>query len=245
MEIVDSCIVLLSGGIDSAVMLAMAREMGYERIYTLSFDYGQRHRAELSCAISQSVKQKVTDQRIIFIDLGRIGGSSLTDPSMEVPKDRHAEGFNWDIPSTYVPSRNVIFLSFALAWAEVLAADHIFIGANSMDYAGYPDCRPEFFRAFEKMANTSTAGAVEGRRQFKIKAPLITFSKEDVIREGVRLGVDFSRTFSCYDPDPAGLSCGHCDACRLRMEGFQKAGVEDPAPYVENASPTPEKAQKP
>ncbi len=233
MEVSEKCIVLLSGGIDSAVMLAMARDMGYRRVYALSFDYGQRHRGELSCAMAQGVHQKVQEHRVISLDLARIGGSALTDFSRDIPKDRHREGFNWEIPVTYVPSRNTIFLSFALAWAEVMGVDDIFIGANSLDYAGYPDCRPEFFRAFEKMANCSTAKAVEGQRHFRIRAPLLTMSKEEIIRKGISLGVDFSRTFSCYDPDHRGRACGHCDACKLRLEGFSRAGHRDPVAYVD------------
>jgi 7-cyano-7-deazaguanine synthase len=230
----EKCVILLSGGLDSAVMMAMARERGYSDICAISFEYGQRHKQEIKCAITQAIRQKATAHRIIGIDLGKIGGSALTDHNIEVPKDRHADGFAWSIPSTYVPARNTIFLSFALAWAEVLNAEDIFIGANALDFAGYPDCRTEFFQAFEKMANLSTASAIEGKLKFRVKAPLVEMSKKDIILEGARLKVDFSKTFSCYDPDDLGRSCGHCDSCKLRKNGFREAGIKDPIFYAED-----------
>lgn len=233
-----NCVVLLSGGVDSAVMLAMVKEKEYDNIYALSFDYGQRHKKELNFAITQAIQMGVADHHIVTVDMTRIGGSALTDQQMEVPKDRHKTGFDWSIPTTYVPARNTIFLSFALAWAEVMEAGDIYIGANALDFAGYPDCRPEFFEAFEKMANLSTASAVKGKHKFHVKHPLSTMSKEEIISEGVRLNVDFSRTLSCYDPDDYGRACGHCDACKLRIEGFNKAGVEDPAEYVRSEPDT-------
>ncbi|MCE1248742.1 MAG: 7-cyano-7-deazaguanine synthase QueC [Firmicutes bacterium] len=227
------CVVLLSGGIDSSVMLAMVKERGYDEIYALSFDYGQRHKSELNAAIFQAIKYECKDHLVVTIDMGRIGGSSLTDRQMDVPKDRHNLGFNWEIPSTYVPARNTVFLSFALAYAEVTGVEEIFIGANSLDFAGYPDCRPEYFKAFEKMANFATRKGVESSFNIKIQTPLITLSKEEIINEGFRLNVDFSKTMSCYDPDYRSRACGRCDACKLRLEGFGKAGVSDPVQYVD------------
>lgn len=229
----SKCLVLLSGGIDSTVMLAKVHELGYDEIFALSFDYGQRHKNELNASIFQAIKYGVKDHQVITIDMGRIGGSSLTTRQIDVPKDRHDSGFDWSIPSTYVPARNTVFLSFALAWAEVLSAEDIYIGANSLDFAGYPDCRPEYFEAFEKMANLSTKKSIEGKFKIKIHTPLITMSKEEIILEGVRLKVDFSKTFSCYDPDYRHRSCGHCDACKLRLDGFRRAGVNDPITYVD------------
>jgi len=225
--------VLLSGGIDSSVMLGMVMEQEYDEVYALSFDYGQRHKNELNAAISQAIRQGAKDHMIITIDMGRIGGSSLTDYGMEVPKDRHRKGFDWSIPSTYVPARNSVFLSFALAWAEVLELDEIFIGANSLDFAGYPDCRPEYFRAYEKMANLSTRRGMEGDYKIHIKTPLITMSKEEIIQKAIDLDLDLTQTISCYDPDNRGRSCGHCDSCKLRLEAFDKLGFEDPIQYVD------------
>lgn len=227
------CLVLLSGGIDSSVMLAMVKKQKYNEIYAISFDYGQRHKNELNAAIYQAIRFGAKDHLVVTIDMGRIGGSALTDRDMEVPKDRHRRGFNWSIPSTYVPARNTVFLSFALAWSEVLELEEIFIGANSLDFAGYPDCRPEFFEAFEKMANSSTKKGIEGSLKIKIKTPLITMSKEEIIQEGIDLNVDFSKTFSCYDPDYRNRSCGHCDACKLRLEGFERLGIDDPVQYID------------
>lgn len=232
-DIMRKCVVLLSGGIDSSVMLAMVKEQEIYDIYALSFDYGQKNKAELNAAIAQAIKFGVKDHQIITIDMGRIGGSSLTDPSIEVPKDRHERGFDWTIPSTYVPARNTVFLSFALGWAEVLGAGEIFIGANSLDFAGYPDCRPEYFKAFEKMANLSTRKGVEGDFSIRINTPLITMSKEEIVTMAIKLKVDVSKTISCYDPDSRGRACGHCDACKLRIDGFERAGADDPIEYVD------------
>ena len=227
------CIVLLSGGIDSSVMLAMVKEQKMYDIYALSFDYGQKNKAELNAAIAQAIKYNVKDHMVITIDMGRIGGSSLTDPMLDVPKDRHEKGFNWQIPSTYVPARNTVFLSFALGWAEVLGAEEIFIGANSLDFAGYPDCRPEYFRAYEKMANLSTRRGVEDNYKIRICTPLITMSKEEIVSLAIDLKVDLTKTVSCYEPDSRGRACGHCDSCKLRMDGFERAGAEDPINYVD------------
>ncbi|MFP4497847.1 MAG: 7-cyano-7-deazaguanine synthase QueC [Vulcanimicrobiota bacterium] len=227
-------LVLLSGGLDSTVMLAMIKARNvYNKIYALSFDYGQRHKNELNCAIQQAIHYSVWEHQVVNIDMTKIGGSSLTDKSMEVPKDRHEKGFDWTIPSTYVPARNTIFLAFALGYAETINAQDIYIGANQLDFAGYPDCRPEYFRAFERMANLSTAKAVEGELRFSIITPLIKMSKEEIITRGKELSVDFARTFSCYDPDGSGRACRTCDACKLRLEGFEEAGMKDPAVYID------------
>jgi len=257
-------VILLSGGIDSVTTLAVAKAEGYA-LYALSFDYGQRHRIELNSAKQCALAMGVKEHRIIKFDLREIGGSALTS-DIEVPKrvtsnelrvtskekdlslvTRHSSL----IPVTYVPARNTIFLSFALAWAEVIAAEDIFIGANAIDYSGYPDCRPEFIQSFERMANLATKAGVEGRMHFKISAPLINLTKAEIIRKGVELGVDFSLTWSCYDPQPAdksskfkvksykeensslltphsSLPCGRCDSCLLRAKGFKEAGIEDP-----------------
>lgn len=218
-------VVLLSGGLDSATVLALAREREFE-CYALNFDYGQRHRSELQAA--QRVAQQLGAQayRVIKIDLAGIGGSALTDQSIAVPTQPGA-----GIPVTYVPARNTVFLSLALAWAEVLQAPHIFIGVNAIDYSGYPDCRPQYIAAFEAMANLGTKAGVEGQR-FKIETPLIQMSKAQIIREGVRLGVDYGITVSCYSADDAGRACGQCDSCRFRATGFRDAGVTDPTNYL-------------
>ncbi len=217
-------LVLLSGGVDSSTTLAIARAEGYQ-CYALSFDYAQRHRVELEAA--RRVAQALGVQRhlIIRFDLSEIGGSALTEKEISVPKDREEDQ---SIPVTYVPARNTIFLSFALSWAEVVGAEDIFIGANSVDYSGYPDCRPEYLRAFEEMANLATKVAVEGRMKFKIKAPLLYMTKAEIIKRGIELGLDYSLTWSCYDPTPEGRPCGHCDSCLFRAKGFKEAGVEDP-----------------
>lgn len=220
-------VILLSGGIDSATTLAIAKAEGFE-IYALSLDYGQRHRCELESARMIAKTFWVKKHLIIKFDLREIGGSALTS-DVEVPKDRNALNSSL-IPVTYVPARNTIFLSLALAWAEVLGAEDIFIGANAMDYSGYPDCRAQFIKSFEIMANLATKAGVEGRLHFKINAPLISYTKAEIIKKGVKLGVDFSLTWSCYDPQPATelTPCGRCDSCRLRSKGFKEAGMDDP-----------------
>jgi 7-cyano-7-deazaguanine synthase len=217
---------LLSGGLDSATCLAVARSQGY-RCYALSFDYGQRHRIELEAAARVASSLGAAEHRVVSIDLRAFGGSALTD-DIAVPKT----GVGAGIPVTYVPARNTVFLSFALAWAEVLSSSDLFIGVNAIDYSGYPDCRPEFIAAFENMANLATKSGVEGRTHLKIHAPLLQLSKSEIVRLGARLGVDFAMTHSCYDPDAHGRSCGLCDSCRLRLKGFADAGLEDPLEYA-------------
>ena len=221
-------VVLISGGLDSATTLAICRQEKFEP-YALSFDYGQRHLIELDAARRVAAAARVFDHRIAKIDLRVFGGSALTD-YIAVPKKRETEDESV-IPVTYVPARNTIFLSYALAWCEVLGAADIFIGANAIDYSGYPDCRPEFISAFEKLAGVATKAGVEGT-QFHIHAPLISMSKADIIRKGTELGVDFSLTHSCYDPTPDGRACGECDSCQLRLAGFRDAGMTDPIRYV-------------
>jgi len=218
---------LLSGGLDSATCLAYARRHGYES-WALSFDYGQRHRVELDAAASVAEALGAAAHRVVKIDLRVFGHSALTD-DIEVPKGRDEATMNAGIPVTYVPARNTIFLSFALAWAEVLESSDIFIGVNALDYSGYPDCRPEFIEAFERMANLATKSGVEGRTRVKIHTPLIQLSKAEIVRLGAELGVPFGLTHSCYDPDPAGRPCGQCDSCLLRAKGFREAGLDDPA----------------
>jgi 7-cyano-7-deazaguanine synthase len=217
---------LLSGGLDSATCLAVARREGY-RCYALSFDYGQRHRAELQAAASVAASLGAAEHRVVSIDLRAFGGSALT-ANIAVPKTGVGDG----IPVTYVPARNTVFLSFALAWAEVLSSSDVFIGVNAIDYSGYPDCRPQFIAAFEHMANLATKAGVEGRTHLKIHAPLIRLSKCEIIKLGAELGVDFGLTHSCYDPDAQGRSCGLCDSCRLRLKGFADAGLKDPLEYA-------------
>jgi 7-cyano-7-deazaguanine synthase len=221
-------VVLLSGGLDSATTLAIAVRDGFAA-HALSFDYGQRHKLELKAAKRIAAALGAHEHRIATIDLRTFGGSSLTD-EISVPKNRAMDDPS-EIPITYVPARNTIFLSYALAWSEVLGATDIFIGANAIDYSGYPDCRPEFISAFERLANLATRVGVEGAR-FHIHAPLISMSKADIIRKGTDLRVDFSLTHSCYDPTHAGVACGECDSCRLRLEGFKAAGLRDPVPYA-------------
>jgi 7-cyano-7-deazaguanine synthase len=221
-------VVLLSGGLDSATTLAVSLREGFES-YALSFEYGQRHGIELQAARRVAESLGAREHRIANIDLRIFGGSALTD-AIAVPKNRESDGGS-EIPITYVPARNTIFLSYALAWCEVLGAADIFIGANAIDYSGYPDCRPEFISTFEQMANLATKTGVEGTR-FKIHAPLISMSKAEIIRKGMELGVDFSLTHSCYDPGAAGVACGECDSCRLRLEGFRAAGLVDPIRYA-------------
>jgi 7-cyano-7-deazaguanine synthase len=213
---------LLSGGLDSATVLALARRDGFD-CFALSFDYGQRHRVELEAAARVARALEAADHKITKIDLRMFGGSALTD-DIAVPKNSLAEG----IPVTYVPARNTVFLSFALAWAEVLGAADIFIGVNAVDYSGYPDCRPEYIEAFERMGNLATKAGVEGRTRLKIHTPLIQLTKAGIIRLGLELGVDYSLTHSCYDPDDRGRPCGACDSCLLRRKGFAEAGMADP-----------------
>ena len=219
-------VVLLSGGLDSTTVLAMAKAQGYS-VHALSFAYGQRHQHELKCAATIAERMHVAEHRIATIDLAAFGGSALTEAGLSVPKDRDLEHKSADIPITYVPARNTIFLSFALAWAEVLGAYDIFIGVNALDYSGYPDCRPEFISAFEAMANLATARGVAQHERLRIHTPLIALSKAEIIREGLRLGVDYSLTSSCYDPGQDGRACGHCDACQLRRKGFRALGMEE------------------
>jgi len=222
-------VVLLSGGIDSATILAIAKDRGFD-LYALSFRYGQRHIIELEAAKRIALCNKVAEHLIIDIDLRRIGGSALT-ADIAVPKSRNVEQMGKNIPVTYVPARNTIFLSYALAWAEVIGADDIFIGVNALDYSGYPDCRPEYIAAYEQMANLATKAGVESGKKLKINAPLIQMSKSQIIRKGIELGVDYSLTHSCYDPLPSGDACGECDSCLLRLKGFRDAGVKDPVRY--------------
>jgi 7-cyano-7-deazaguanine synthase len=223
-------VVLLSGGLDSATVLAIARSKGYE-LYALSFSYGQRHIWELQAAARVAESIGVLKHRTATIDLRIFGGSALTD-DIEVPKGRSSDAMSHGIPITYVPARNTIFLSFALAWAEVLGSSDIFIGVNALDYSGYPDCRPEFIEAFETMANLATKAGVEGRQRLKIHTPLIAMSKAEIIQKGIELGVDYSLTSSCYDPSPDGEPCGQCDSCLLRQKGFRENGREDPLQTV-------------
>lgn len=223
-------VVLISGGLDSTTVLAMVKAQGYE-VYGLSFQYGQRHSVELEAAERVAKKSGVKQHKTAQIDLRLFGGSALTD-DIDVPKDRNAEEMAGEIPVTYVPARNTIFLSFALAWAEVLKSYDIFIGVNVLDYSGYPDCRPEFIRAFEDLANLATAYGVEGGQRIRIHTPLINMSKADIVKKGLELGVDYSITLSCYDPSDKGEACGQCDACALRQKGFAENGLKDPAPYI-------------
>ncbi|MGA9108906.1 MAG: 7-cyano-7-deazaguanine synthase QueC [Smithella sp.] len=222
-------VVLLSGGIDSATTLAIAKNLGFD-IYALSFRYGQRHAIELEAALRIAKRYNVARHLIVDIDLRKIGGSALT-ADIEVPKNRDAEEMKKDIPATYVPARNTIFLSYTLAWAEVIGANDIFIGVNVLDYSGYPDCRPEYIAAYEKMANLATRACVEGKQKLKIHAPLIRMTKSQIIKKGIELGVDYSLTHSCYDPSVSGDACGKCDSCLLRLKGFMEAGFKDPVRY--------------
>jgi len=221
---------LLSGGLDSATCLALARRDGYE-CYALSFDYGQRHRIELEAAARVAAFFGAREHRTARIDLRAFGASALT-AEIDVPKHRSSDEMEQGIPVTYVPARNTIFLAYALAWAEVLECSDIFIGVNAIDYSGYPDCRPEFIQAFEHMANLATKAGVEGRTLVRIHTPLITLSKAGIVRLAAELGLNFSLTHSCYDPDAEGRACGHCDSCILRRKGFAEAGVEDTVVYA-------------
>jgi 7-cyano-7-deazaguanine synthase len=225
-----SAVLLLSGGLDSTTMLAHAVSQGYD-VHAMTFRYGQRHASEIEAARRVARRSGVTDHVIVDIDLRTFGGSALT-ADIAVPKDRTADAMAEGIPITYVPARNTIFLSYCLAWAEVLGASDIFIGVNALDYSGYPDCRPEYVAAFERMANLATRGGVEGTNPIRIQTPLLHLSKREIVELGQSLGVDYSITLSCYDPGPAGEACGHCDACTLRLKGFAEAGARDPAPYA-------------
>jgi 7-cyano-7-deazaguanine synthase len=223
-------VVLLSGGLDSATVLAIARAEGFEP-HALTVAYGQRHAAEILAARAVARALGAAGHVETSVDLRRFGGSALT-ADIAVPKDRDADGMADGIPVTYVPARNTVLLSVALAWAEVLGAFDLFVGVNAVDYSGYPDCRPEFLAAFERLANTATKAAVEGRGTFRIHAPLVALSKAEIVRRGTALGVDYGLTVSCYDPDAAGLACGRCDACQLRRRGFVEAGLPDPTRYA-------------
>jgi 7-cyano-7-deazaguanine synthase len=229
LAVMSRAVVLLSGGVDSSTTMAVARAAGFET-YALTFRYGQRHAAEAEAARRVAQALGATRHEIVAIDLRTFGGSALT-ADIDVPKDRTAAEISKGIPVTYVPARNTIFLSYALAWAEVLGAQDIFIGVNALDYSGYPDCRPEYVGAFERMANLATKACVEGGQKLKIHTPLIHLTKAEIVAEGVALGVDFSLTLSCYDPAPDGAACGRCDACILRRKGFAGAGVADPTHY--------------
>lgn len=220
-----AAVVLLSGGLDSATVLALAREQGF-RSHALSLDYGQRHSAELDAARRVAAALGAVAHEVVALDLRRFGGSALTDAAIAVPTD----GLQAGIPATYVPARNTVMLSIALSWAEALGAQHIFYGANAVDYSGYPDCRPEYVAAFERLANLATKAGVEGRPT-RVHAPIIALSKAAIIREGLRLGVDYAMTVSCYQADAQGRACGRCDSCRIRAQGFADAGVPDPTRY--------------
>ncbi len=221
-------VVLLSGGVDSSTTLAIARSEGYQ-LYALTFRYGQRHQREIEAARGVAAALGVVRHVVTDIDLRLFGGSALTS-DLPVPKDRSEGEIGGGIPSTYVPARNTIFLSFALAWAEVLGAADIFIGVNALDYSGYPDCRPEYLQAYQRMADLATKAGVEGRQRLTLHAPLVQLSKREIVERGLGLGLDFGLTWSCYDPTADGLACGRCDACQLRLKGFSEAGVPDPLP---------------
>ncbi|MBN9118938.1 MAG: 7-cyano-7-deazaguanine synthase QueC [Planctomycetes bacterium] len=222
-------VVLLSGGLDSTTALAVARSRGFE-CYALSVDYGQRHRVELECAAAVAKALGAVEQRVVKLDLRQIGGSALTG-DIAVPKDRSADDMSHGVPVTYVPARNTILLGLALGYAEVVGAFDLFIGANVLDYSGYPDCRPEFLSAFESLANLATKAGTEGAGTFRVHSPLLKLTKAEIIREGTKLGVDYALTLSCYDPDATGRACGRCDSCSLRKKGFAEAEVADPTAY--------------
>ncbi|HOG11591.1 MAG: 7-cyano-7-deazaguanine synthase QueC [Smithellaceae bacterium] len=222
-------VVLLSGGVDSATTLAIARNMKFD-VHALTFRYGQRHMVELEAAARVARENGVVEHRTVDIDLRCIGGSALT-ADIAVPKHGSVEELGKNIPMTYVPARNTIFLSYALAWAEVIGSSNIFIGVNALDYSGYPDCRPEYIEAYERLANLATRAGVEGTEKLRIHAPLIHWSKAQIVKRGMELGVDYSLTHSCYDPDADGASCGRCDSCLLRLKGFKEAGIKDPGRY--------------
>jgi 7-cyano-7-deazaguanine synthase len=226
-------VLLLSGGLDSTTLLAHAVHEGFA-VHALSFRYGQRHAHELEAARRVAARYGAVEHRVADIDLRLFGGSALTSDALAVPRDRAPEALAGEgVPITYVPARNTIFLSFALAYAEVTGAADIFIGVNAVDYSGYPDCRPAFVEAFERLANLATRAATEEGRRIRIRAPLLHLTKAQIVRRGLELGVDYALTTSCYDPSPAGAACGHCDACQLRLKGFAEAGVRDPGAYVE------------
>ncbi len=224
----NKAVVLLSGGLDSATTLAIARQAGFD-CYAMTFRYGQRHEVEIDAARRVAAAFDVLEHRIIDIDLGQFGGSALTDSAIEVPKDR--DGIGARIPITYVPARNLIFLSYATAWAEVLGAFDIFIGVNTTDYSGYPDCRGEFIESFQQTANLATAATTQGKGRFTIHTPIIEMTKAQIIRKGTQLGLDYSLTHSCYDPDAQARPCGRCDSCKLRLKGFAEANLTDPLQY--------------
>lgn len=229
-------VVLLSGGLDSSTVVAMAQRDGYE-VHALSFSYGQRHTAELEAAKRVAARAGITDHRVIDVDLGAFGGSALTDDAIEVPKHDSPDDMDDGIPVTYVPARNTIFLSFALAFAEVLGSSDIFIGVNALDYSGYPDCRPEFVAAFQELARIATKTGVEGSTEVTIHAPLMEMTKAQISAAGTELGVDYAITTSCYDADDEGRACGRCDACHLRHQGFVQAGLADPTRYQPGREP--------
>lgn len=221
----SSAIVLLSGGLDSTTCLAIAKDEGFSPIYTMAFDYGQRHRHELLAAGRLSKSMGAAEHRVVTIDLRQFGGSALT-ADLDVPKDRDDQQMTADVPITYVPARNTIFLSYALAWAEVLNCDHVYLGVNALDYSGYPDCRPAFVDSFQQTARLGTK-----RTHFTLHAPLVQLTKAQIIQRGIALGVDYGQTHSCYDPSPLGHACGRCDSCVLRKKGFAEAGISDPTHY--------------
>ncbi len=227
-------VVLSSGGVDSTTAMAIALGEGYE-VYSLSFRYGQRHVSELGAAQRVAKALGIKEHLVLDIDLKTIGGSALTD-DIDVPKGRSEEEMKRGVPVTYVPARNTIFLSYALAWAEVVGSSDIFIGVNALDYSGYPDCRPEYIAAFEYMANLATKAAIEGKTKTRIRTPLIHMTKGEIIRRGLELGLDYAITHSCYDPSPEGRACGQCDSCLLRKKGFSEAGVTDPTEYVSHGT---------
>ena len=226
----QKAVLLLSGGLDSTTMLALALQQGFD-VHAMTFRYGQRHSSEIEAARRVARHYGVSDHVVVDIDLRTFGGSALT-ADIAVPKDRTDDAIGNGIPVTYVPARNTIFLSFCLAFAEVLGASDIFIGVNALDYSGYPDCRPAYVKAFEAMANLATRGGVEGTTPIRIQTPLIDLTKRQIVELGLSLGVDYAQTSSCYDPSPDGVACGHCDACHLRLKGFSEAGMADPAPYA-------------
>ena len=232
MDTAKKAIVLSSGGLDSTTVMAIAKQEGFD-IYSLSFSYGQRHAIELEAAKRVASVFDAKAHLVIDIDLRKVGGSALTG-DIPVPKHRDKMEISAGIPATYVPARNTIFLSFALAWAEVLDASDIFIGVNAIDFSGYPDCRPEFITAFEHLANLATKASVEGKTRIKIRAPLLSMTKAQIIRKGTALGVNYAITHSCYSPSPEGVACGACDSCILRKRGFEESGIEDPIPYLKN-----------
>ena len=222
-------VVLLSGGLDSATTLALAQKDGFD-CHAMTFNYGQRHGREVPCACRVALAMGITEHRVVEMDLAAFGGSALTDAAMEVPKGR--EDMASEIPITYVPARNTIFLSYALAWAEILGAWDIYLGVNATDYSGYPDCRPEYIAAYQQMANLATAAVVEGKGSYIIHTPIIQMTKAQIIQTGTAIGVDYSLTHSCYDPDTEGRPCGHCDSCQLRLKGFAETGLKDPIEYI-------------